>query len=150
MNMLIFAFRQVPEIHIGKCPSFLVCVRDQKIGQVKGEGRENDGGDKIRPQHPVITYPTAENGNDLRFGGHLRSEINHGNKCEQVTEKVDKIGDEIQVIIKNDGIERGFFGNEFIDIFGKVENNYDHDQQRNSIKKCPQEFLYDIEIDGLQ
>jgi hypothetical protein len=37
----------------------------------------------------------------------VRGEIDNRNKGEQVTEEVDKIRDEIEVIVKNDGIKRG-------------------------------------------
>jgi hypothetical protein len=74
-------------------------------------------------------------------------EIYYRNKCEKITEKVDEIGDEIEVIIEYDCVERGLFGDELIDVFGKVENDDDHDQQRNGIEKGTQEFFNDIVID---
>jgi hypothetical protein len=74
--------------------------------------------------------------------------INDRNEREEVTEEIYKIRYEIQVIIENDGLERGFLGDELVDIFRKVENNDDHDQQRNGIEKRTQEFFNDIVIDG--
>jgi hypothetical protein len=82
------------------------------------------------------------------MGSHLRCKIDDGNECEQVTEKVDKVRDEIEIVVENDGVKRGFFGNKFINVFRQVENNNDKDQQGDRIKKRTQEFLNNIKIDG--
>jgi hypothetical protein len=147
MNMFVFAFRKVPEIDIGESPSFLVCVGDQEISQVKGKQCQKDSRDKIGPQHPVVTDSAAQNGYDFGITGHVGCEIDDRYKCEKIAEQVNKVRDKIQIVIKNDGIQGRIFGDEFVDVFGKVENDDDHDQQRNGIKKSTQELFYDIVID---
>jgi hypothetical protein len=58
----------------------------------------------------------------------MGSEVNNGNEGEEVTEKIDEIGDEIKIVIENNGIQRCLLGNKFINIFRKIENDDDHDQ----------------------
>jgi len=69
------------------------------------------------------------------MGSHFGGEINDRDKGEQRAEKVDKIRDEIKVIIKNNFVERGLAGDQVINVFGDVKNYYNYDYQRNRKKK---------------
>jgi hypothetical protein len=104
MDMLIFALGKILEINIGERPSFLVCIRDQEIGKVERQKGKQDSGNEIRPEHPVITDPAAEDRNDLRIGSHMRGEIYDRNESKEITEQINEIWDEIEVIIEDDGI----------------------------------------------
>jgi hypothetical protein len=48
---------------------------------------------------------------------HVGGEVNYGDKSEEIAEKIDKIRDKIEVIVKNNGFKRSLFRNEFVNIF---------------------------------
>jgi len=121
--VVIFIF----DVGIFKIPQIDIGVRDKEIGQIKRQCCKHCGGNHVRPEHSGKTDAVAQNGDDFRMGSHFGSEIYDRDKGEQGTEKVDEVGDEIKVIIKNNFVERCFAGNQVINVFGDVENYYNND-----------------------
>ena len=81
-----------------------VGIGNDEITEDERHQAEDDRRYHVREQHPAEADPVAENGNDLRICCHSRSKENNRDKYEEITEEVDKIGDEIQVVVEDDFI----------------------------------------------
>jgi hypothetical protein len=128
----------------------LVGPGDEEIGQVKRHQTQENRRYQIREQKPPETDPAAQNGNDLTVGRHFGGEKYDRNKGEKITEKVDKIGYEIEVIRKNDFLQRRFFFDEIINLLRNIEYNDNDYQQRYGKEKGPKKLFNDIYVDLLQ
>ena len=104
-----------------------VGIGNDNVGQEEGEKAQYDRADKIREEQPFKTHPAAEDGDDLRIRGHAGSKEDDGNKGEQVTEKVNEVGDKVEIVIKNNGTQRGIKFQEIINFFRDIENDHDKD-----------------------
>jgi hypothetical protein len=74
---------------------------DHKVCKHKGKQRQDCSTDQVWAQQPFKTDTTIENGYYLCVSGHLRCEEDDGNKGKQCGELVDKEGQKVEVIVKN-------------------------------------------------
>jgi hypothetical protein len=58
--------------------------------------------------------------------------------------------DKIQVVIEDNGFERGIMLQEIVDVFGNIENNNDKDEKNDGKEEGSEELPYDIVINGSQ
>jgi hypothetical protein len=66
---------------------------------------------------------------------HFGSEENNSNECEQRAEKIPVIGNEHQVIIKNDFFKRNAFGGKGTELVLDVKYNKDHQDEGDGKEK---------------
>jgi hypothetical protein len=58
--------------------------------------------------------------------------------------------DKIQVVIEDNGFERGIMLQEIVDVFGNIENNNDKDEKNDGKEEGSEELPDDIVINGSQ
>ena len=116
MDIHIAVFLRIPEIFFLEFEHRLVGVGNDEIGQQEGDKSKYQGGNKKRNQHPPETDSTAENSNDLAAGGHPGGKKDDRDKGQKITEKVYKIGNEINVIVEDDRTKRCIIFQEVIDL----------------------------------
>ena len=94
----------------------------------------------------MIAYSTCENSNDFRICSHLGSKEDDSDEHEQRTEHVHEIRNEIQIIIKDDCLQRCFLRHEIVDLLTDVEDDHDADDKEQSHKEGADELLCDIKV----
>jgi len=60
------------------------------------------------------------------------------------------MGNEVQVIVKDDGFQRGIMLEKVINLLGYIKNDYDEKQQDDRKEECSQELPDDITINRFQ
>ena len=125
VDVFVFKFIKCPVVH-----------RNKEVA----ESQHNNGHDgstyHVRPQHPAVADAATQDGNNFGIAGHLRGEENHADEDEQWAVEVDKARDEIEVIRKNDFLERSVSAKEIVKFFRYVEGDNDdndkcHRQQKS-------------------
>ena len=87
------------------------------------------------------TDTTGQNGHNLRVGSHLRSEEDYRYEHEQRAEHIHEIWHEIEIIIKNDSLQRGFLADKIINLLTYVKDDYNTDNQQQSHEEGRDELL---------
>ena len=90
----------IPDILVLEGQHAPVCIGDDEICEDEGKHSKDDRGNKIGKQHPAEADPAGQDRNDLAPGGHSRSKEDDRDEDQQVAEKVDEIGDEVEVVIE--------------------------------------------------
>ena len=119
----------------------LVRVRNYEQVQAKGEYGDDGRRDYVRHHHPVETDAAGEDGYDFGICRHLRCEENHSDEYEQGAEHIHEVRDEIEVIVEDDGFQRGFLAHEVIDFLAYVENDDYADDQNQGYEESRDELL---------
>ena len=104
--VLVAEFFRIVDVSLFKGKHAPVCVRNNKICKEKREYPKHKRGDKIGEQHAPKTNATAQDGDDLRIRCHAGGKKDNRDEGEQVTEKVNEIRNEVEVIIKYDCLKR--------------------------------------------
>ena len=76
------------------------------------------------------TDSAGEYGHNLRVGCHLRGEEDNRYEHEQRAEHVHEVWNEIDIIVKDDSLERSFLLDKVIDSLADVEDDDDADDQK--------------------
>ena len=84
----------------------------------------------------------GQDGDYLRIGRHLGREEDNRNEHEQRAEHVYEVRDEVQVIVKDDGLERSLLRHEVIDLLTDVEDDDNADDKQQRHKEGSHELLY--------
>ena len=79
--------------------------------------------------------------------GQLRCKEDNRNEGEQRTEQIRIIGNEVQVVIENDGLQRYIGTEEFVDFLIDVEHDSNGNDQQNRKHIGPEELLDDVSVD---
>ena len=87
------------------------------------------------------TDTTGQNSHDLRIRCHLRREENHSNEYEQRTEHIHEVWHEIEVIVKDNRLERGLLADKIINLLTDVEDDDNTDDQQQSHEEGRDELL---------
>ena len=86
------------------------------------------------------TDSTGEYGDYFRIGSHLGRKEDHRYEYEHRTEHIHEVRDEVQVVVKDDGLERSFLLNKVINPLADVEDDDDADNQKQRHKERAYEF----------
>ena len=98
----------------------------------------------------MIADAGGENRNDFRIGSQSGGEQNYRNEYEQRAEHIDEIRYEVQVVVEDYGIQRGFILHEIVNLLRNVEDddyaddqNQRHEEGKHEpLEYVPVEFLY--------
>ena len=88
----------------------------------------------------------GEHGDDLGVVGQLGGEEDHRDEYEQRAEEVGEVGDEVEVVVKDDRLPRGIVGHELVDVLVVVEHHGDGDDQRYGKEIMAQELRDDVPV----
>ena len=123
---------------------------DDVSSQPEG-GNSNDAGrNHVGAQDALEAHARGKHGNDFRIFCQLGGEENDGNEHEQRAEQVGKIGDEVQVIVEDDGIPGSVVRHELVLLLVEVENDRNRDDQCDGENVRSQEFLDDVHVQPSQ
>ena len=114
--------------------------------QSKGESRDKEGSCDVWPHHAVETDTAGKNRYYLRISRHSRREEDDRDEHEQRTEHVDEVRYEIEIIIEDDGMQRGLLRYEIINLLADVKNDDDADYQQEGDDERPHESLENIPV----
>ena len=104
------------------------------------------GGNEVRPHQSLEADTSCQYGNDLRVGGHLGREENHGKKDEHRGEHVHKVRNEVGVILEDDELERSLVRDELIYLLAEVKDYHDADNQQQGNNIGTDELLDDVPV----
>ena len=98
----------------------------------------------------MVAYASGEYGDNLGVGRKTRGEQDYRNEYEQRAEHIDEIRYEVEVVVKDDGVQRSFVLDEVVYFFRDVEDDdyADDENQRHEeghhkpLENVPVEFLY--------
>ena len=122
LRTVVFIFKVKPD---------KVSMRYYKVGQVKSNSGYDHCRKEIRPHHPAETHPAVQDCNDLHVYGHPGREKNDGNKDKQRCKQCCKVGNEIQVIVKDHSLPGSSFLHKIVDLLCKIKyNSYGYDQDK--------------------
>ena len=79
----------------------------------------------VRHHQPLETHARRKHGDDFGVFRQLRGEENNGDKHKQRAEQVGVVGDEVQIIIEGNSLERRFVLDKVINVFIDVKHNGD-------------------------
>lgn len=150
------------QLHIvGRCVLGVVAVEcleilayHRAVGYLVGPEIVGEGGDKHTRNH-VGAHETLEgdaggqHGDDLRVAGQLGGEEDDGDEDEKRTEKIGVVGDEVGIVIEDDGSPRGMILRELGEILVEVEDYGNGDDQGNGEEIGADELLDDIPVQNL-
>jgi hypothetical protein len=98
-------------------------------------------------QHSPKAYTIAQYGYNFGVTSHLGCKENDRYKHKQVAKQIDKAGYEIQVILKNNQLQRGVATKEVVQLFRYVENNYNDYNQPNGGTEGFQKLAQNVAVD---
>jgi hypothetical protein len=128
----------------------LICLGNEEIAQVKRQQGKNQGRDKVGQQQPPEADTTAQYSDDLGITCHFGCEKNDRNKREEINKQVDEVGNEVQVIVDDNGFQWCLVFYKTVKILRNVEYDHDEDQQGNSIEEGSKKLPDNVFVDDLQ
>ena len=125
----VFPFK-VAQMHIA--------ARYYEVAEQKYYQCEDYRAVQIGAEHALVAYAASKYGHCLAVAGHARREEQHGHKDEQRTVQVDKVGDEIAVVLKYNFLQRSVVLQEIVEFLRHIEgDDYDYNE-----RQCQQEGFY--------
>ena len=116
------------------------------------EGGDGDDGGRhhVGPQHALEAHAGGEHCDDLRVLGQLRGEENDGDEHEQRAEQVGEVGDEVHVVVEDNGAPGRVVRHELVLLLVEVEHHGNGDDEGDGKDVRPQELLDDVHVQPLQ
>lgn len=108
--------------------------------------REQYRSKHIRIQQSVKADSAIEHTDNFSVFCQAGGKIHYGNKNKNRGKHQPYPGDKIDVIIKNNSVERSFVVDKFVYLLGNINNNGYCTQQENGKEKRYQKFFNDIAI----
>ena len=124
----------------------LVGGRDDERVQDEGHARDDGRRDAIGQHEPPETHAAGQHRDDLRVVRQLRREEDDGDEGEQWAEQVREVGNEVQVIVHDDRLQRNVGVQELVDLLVDVEHDRDGYDQEDGEHVGSQELLDDIPV----
>ena len=121
-------------------------VSAQPEGDHGNDGRRHHVG----PQHALEAHARREHRDDFGVLGQLRGEEDDGNEHEQRAEQVGEVGDEVHVVVEDDGAPRRFVRHELVLLLVEVEHHGNRNDERDGKDVRPQELLDDVHVQPLE
>ena len=147
----------VPHLHLSPGIVLLLKLHARGVGsrqdpQAKDKGKQGNerGRYQIRHHEPMVTDAAGEHGHHLRVLRHLGGEENHRQEHEHGRILVHKIRDKIEVIVKDDGPQRGFLAHEILNFFTDVEDDDDQGQEGDGDEERHQELPDNVPVQFLE
>ena len=94
----------------------------------------------------MVAYSTCKNCDYLGICCHLGREEDHRDEHEQRTEHVHEVGYEIDIVVKDDGLERSFLRHEIINLLADIEDDDDADDKKQRHEEGADELLRNINV----
>ena len=133
-----------------KVEAGLAALGDDVGAQAIGDHRDDACRHHVGAKHALEAHARGEHGDDFGILRQLRGEEDDGNEDEQRAEQVGEVGDEVQVVVEDDGVPRGIVRHEAVLPLVEVEHHGDGDNQGNGKHVGAQEFLDDVPVQPLQ
>ena len=133
-----------------KVEAGLAALGDDVGAQAVGDHRDDACRHHVGAKHALEAHARGEHGDDFGILRQLRGEEDDGNEDEQRAEQVGEVGDEVQVVVEDDGVPRGIVRHEAVLPLVEVEHHGDGDNQGNGKHVGAQEFLDDVPVQPLQ
>jgi hypothetical protein len=124
-----------------------VVYRYYKVAENKHYQRYDRSSIHIWYQHSPKADAVAKYGYNLGVARHLGCKKDNRYKHKQVAKQIDKAGYEIQVILKNNQLQRGVATKEVVQLFRYVENNYNDYNQPNGRTEGFQKLAQNVAVD---
>ena len=135
MDISSYGFRLAFYICFLKFDSRLVGVRYDEEIEIQGHDGDERCGEYVRDHHPVKADSAGEDRHNLRIRRHLRREEYDRYEHEQRAEHVHEVWHEVDVIVEDDSLQRGFLAHEVVDLLADVEDDDDADDQDQGHKE---------------
>jgi len=142
--------REMLDILIREGEHMLTALRNHPAAQPYAQHAQHRRRDGIGHHEPVKTHTRCLHGDDLGVAREFGSEEDDGYEDEQGTEHIHIIGDEGQVVLEDDLVQRNLVLEEIIHFLRQVKDDGDRKNEHDREKERAQEFLDDIPVYPLQ
>ena len=134
--MNVSGVKVIPVIEVLKLKgkTRLRCPWDDPPVQCEADRADHQGGHEVREQHPPETYPTAQNGNDLRMPGHPGGNVNDRYEYGDWGDKSGDPWNEIEVVPQHRMCIEVVLG-ELVHLLGNVNDRDDSHQDEHHEEK---------------
>lgn len=122
---------------------------DVRAQEERGYG-DDGGGHHVGAEHPLEAHARGKHGDDFRVLRQLGGKEYDGDEDKQGAEEVRKVGDEVHVVVEDDGMPRGFVGHEPVLFLVEVEHHRDGDDECDGKDIGAEELLDDVDVEPLQ
>ena len=129
------------ELHPGR-----IGARDYEEVEPQGEQRDQRRGDQVRHHHAVVADASGKDCYDLRVRGQAGGEENHRDEHEQRGEHINEVGDEIDVVVEYDGLQRHLVLHEVLYLLRNVEYYDDANDDEERYEEGHDELLHDVAV----
>ena len=103
--------------------------------------------DEIGPHQPPERHAARQHRHDLGLVGHFRGKEDTGDEGEQSAELVDEEGDEIEVVVEDDGLHGRLHLGEVVEFLDIVEEHHHHDNHGDGEEVRPDELPDDVPVE---
>lgn len=100
-------------------------------------------------RNSLLKEMPVQHSDDLGVSCHLRSKEDDRDEYEQCTEEIGKVGDEVEIIIKHNSMQRGMVLRKLCQILIDIKDNGDADDQRNGKDISTDKLLDDVPVYSL-
>ena len=118
--------------------------------QPEGSHGDDGGGHHIGAQHALEAHAGGEHGDDFRVLGQFGREEDDGDEYEQGAEEIGEVGDEVHVIVEDNGAPGSVVRHELVLLLVEVEHHGDGYDEHDGEYVRPQELRDDVHIQSLQ
>jgi hypothetical protein len=118
--------------------------------QHQRQARNGRRSKEIGPHQSAETHTTRQHSDNLGLVGHLRGKEDYRDEGKQTTKLIDEVGDEVYVVVKDDGRPRGVRLGEVIHTLGIVEDHQDDGNHRNGEEVGSQKLPQYVTIENLK
>ena len=98
----------------------------------------------------MVTHATGQNGDYLAVARQLRGEENHRDEDKERAEHIHEVGDEVQVVVKDDFSDRHLILEEVIQLLRQVEHDGNTHDEHNREEECAEELAYYVFVESFQ
>src|ERR1043165_8093627 len=91
-----------------------------------------------------------QNGNNLRAICHSLCEEDDGYKQEQRRKQSWEVGDEVDVVFRNDFPHGNFIIHEIFQLLYHIKYNGNKDEQSEREEECSEEFFDDVDVESFE
>ena len=114
--------------------------------QAEGDHGDDGSGHHVGPEHALEAHAGGEHGDDFGILGQLGGEEDDGYEDEQGAEQVGEVGDEVQVVVEDDGAPRRIVGHELVLLLVEVEHYGDGDDEHDGKEVGAEELRDDVRV----
>ena len=126
--------------------AFDVASGDDLRTQHETQQGDDYGADHIGPQEPLVAHAGSQHGDDLAVVCQFGGEEDDGEEDEQTGEEIGVEGNEVQIVVEDDGLPGRMLLGKFGYVLVVVEDDGDADDEHDAEKVRAQKLFDDIEV----